>query len=151
MPLKLNKLERLRKSRAVRRAHNQRVLEHLLPLQIKELRRQRGLKQTELAEAMGKGPHNNSISRYEQPYQNFSVKTLLDFAEALDVALEIKFVPWSAYLEKSEDMSAEALAAESFENEFLSEKAVRAQRKQQDRQGKSGASKRASTPRSSKA
>jgi len=58
--------------------------------QIKELRRKKGLNQSELAELVGTS--QSTIARLENPDNfSYSLKTLLKIAEALDMELVISF------------------------------------------------------------
>ncbi|KAF0240348.1 MAG: putative transcriptional regulator [bacterium] len=61
----------------------------------------------------------NTISRLEDPsYGKLTIKTLLELASSFDVALLIKFVPFSDFLNETQALSAEALSAKSFTEEL---------------------------------
>ena len=88
-----------------------------LPIQIYTLREQRGLSQSQLAERAK--TTQTVISRLEDPdYGNFTIASLLKIASALDVALLVKFVPFTRLLNEFEDASPAALAAPEFAEEL---------------------------------
>ena len=65
------------------------------------------------------GQHQNGITRLENPfYGRFTIKTLLKIASAFDVALLVKFVPFSRFLDELKDVSPKALIAPTYEDEF---------------------------------
>lgn len=79
-----------------------------LAFQIRELREQRGVTQTDLASLLG--TRQSVVSRLERSGEKgLSLKTLLDVAQALDVAILVKFVPFSRFLREYEDVSPEAM------------------------------------------
>ena len=89
----------------------------MIPEQIRVLREQRGWSQTKLGKEAKKPP--NVVSRAEDPaYGRFTLKTLVEYASAFDVAVLVKFVPYSRYLDEFDDHSPAALHAESFTNEL---------------------------------
>jgi transcriptional regulator with XRE-family HTH domain len=101
------------------------VLEHVknsIPSQIRALREQREWKQSDLGEKAGKQQHG--IARLEDPRigHKLSIKTLLELASAFDVALLVKFVPFSRLVKEYEDVSFEALSAASITDEKEIEK-----------------------------
>lgn len=88
-----------------------------LPFQIRALREQREWSQAEL------GNHadmrQNAISRLEDAENGTpSISTLLRLARAFDVALLVKFVPFSKLLDEFKDLSSDALEVPSFEKEM---------------------------------
>lgn len=90
-----------------------------LPFQIRALREQPGREwsQAELGERAGM--RQNAISRLEDAESGTpSITTLLRLARAFDVALLVKFVPFSKLLSEFADSSSEALSALSFEQEL---------------------------------
>jgi transcriptional regulator with XRE-family HTH domain len=95
------------------------VYEHVkngIPFQIRALREERQWTQEKLGDASEKP--RNVISRLEDPnYGNFTLKTLLEIASAFEVALLVKFVPFSRLLEEYEDTSVEALGVKSITQE----------------------------------
>lgn len=80
----------------------------VIAAQIKTLREQRGLSQKALAELAGM--KQASISRLENvEYDAWTVKTLRKLAEALDVHLQVAFVPFSTAILDVVNLSREAL------------------------------------------
>ena len=87
-------------------------LKENIPFQMKTMRTERGLRQTEAAELLGKG--QNGLSRLESPaYGRLSLQTLLEVARGYDVGLVVKFVPFSRLLREYEDVTFDALSAPS--------------------------------------
>jgi len=85
-----------------------------IAFQIHALRNQRGWTQQQLAERTGKPP--SGISRLEDPdYGKVSLTTLLQIAEAFDVALLVQFAEWDDWLQRMADVSPFALQKRSFE------------------------------------
>jgi transcriptional regulator with XRE-family HTH domain len=114
---RINLVKKLLESRKFRDAY---VYEHIrngLPFQIRALRKDRNWSQSELAEAAKTS--RTVITRIEDPnYGKLTLKTLSAVASAFDVALLVKFVPFSRLLREYEDVSSEALNAK----DVLSEK-----------------------------
>ena len=95
-------------------------LKNGLAHQIRVNREARNLSQTELASRCGSKTRQETISRLEDPaYGNYSINTLLKIASAMDVALLVKFVPYSKFLIETADKSISGLYAENFEKENL--------------------------------
>lgn len=87
--------------------------------QVRAMRQSRRWTQEELANRAGK--KQNTISRLEGPsYGKMTLQTLIDLASAFDVALLVKFVPYSKFLAETQDVSPEALDSKSFEAELPS-------------------------------
>lgn len=87
-----------------------------IPLQIRVMREAREWNQTQLAEKIG--TTQNAISRLESSdYGKPNVKTLLRLAEAFDVALLVKFVPFSRFAEVLDGMSETSVAVPSFDDD----------------------------------
>jgi transcriptional regulator with XRE-family HTH domain len=81
--------------------------------QIRALREQRKLSQSELGELCSKP--QNAISRLEDPdYGQMSLQTLLELASAFDVALSVKFVDYPAFLRETKDTSTQSMLVDSF-------------------------------------
>jgi transcriptional regulator with XRE-family HTH domain len=91
--------------------------------------------QKKLAEvALGKAELQSMISRYENPdYGKYSMQTLLDLAKAFDVALEVKFAPFSSIVRLDEELPKSILAVPSFTQEL--EKGVLVSERQSDTSG----------------
>jgi transcriptional regulator with XRE-family HTH domain len=102
------------KSKSYRDAY---VAEHVrtgIAYQIRALRAQRGWSQKRLAEEMSKP--QSVVSRLEDPdYGKVSLQTVLEGAAAFDVALLVQYVSFPEFLRRTEDVSPEALQADSFD------------------------------------
>ena len=96
------------------------VAEHVkthVPIQIYLLREQRHWNQSQLAERAK--TTQTVISRLEDiDYGKLSISTLLKLASAFDIALLVKFIPFTRLLEEFKDNSPEALSAKSFSEEL---------------------------------
>lgn len=87
-----------------------------IAFQIRALRNKERWSQAQLGEKAGKA--QNVISRLEDPdYGKFTVNTLIDIASAFDVGLSVRFVAFSDLIEQTNDLSPEALAVSSYEEE----------------------------------
>lgn len=80
------------KSRLYRSVHLRRETKNEIARQLKELRG--GMTQEQFARIIGK--HQADVSRME--HGDVSIETLLDVASALDVALQVRLMPWGSYL-----------------------------------------------------
>jgi transcriptional regulator with XRE-family HTH domain len=88
-----------------------------LPFQIRGLRKERNLSQGELANKSGMAQPR--ISEMEKPGErSLNIETLLRVASALDVALEIRFVPFSELVDRSEQFDPDNFHVPSFEAEL---------------------------------
>jgi transcriptional regulator with XRE-family HTH domain len=86
--------------------------------QIRALREQRHWTQEELGRRLRKG--QNAVSRLEDPdYGRLSVKTLTELANAFDVALLVKLVPFTKFFTEIADKTPQGLEAASFSEELL--------------------------------
>lgn len=111
-----NKIERLR-DKEFRSAYVRATIEHGLAHQIRALRTARGWSQADLAAKIG-AKNQSAISRLEDPsYGRHSLMTIEKLADAFDVALLVKFAPFSRLLDETEDLSPAALNAISFAEE----------------------------------
>lgn len=101
------------KSKAYRDAY---VAEHArrgIAYQIRALRDQKGWNQGKLSNLLGKP--QSVVSRLEDPsYGKVSVQTLLEVASVFDLALQIKFVSYSTFLQQTRDLTAAAMQVASF-------------------------------------
>jgi transcriptional regulator with XRE-family HTH domain len=87
-----------------------------LPFQIRALRRSRGWTQAQLAEAAGRTqPRIAEIERAGR--RRFNLDTLLRFASAFDIGLEVGFAPFSAVVDRAERFDPDAFAIPSFDDE----------------------------------
>lgn len=106
------------KSKFYRQAY---VADHVrtgIAYQIRALRGQRGWSQKRLAEEMGKP--QSVVSRLEDPdYGKVSIQTLLEGCAAFDVALLVQYVSFPEFLRRTQDVSPEALQADSFDERQL--------------------------------
>jgi transcriptional regulator with XRE-family HTH domain len=92
------------------------VIRRGLAEQIREMRLRRGWTQADLANASGKV--QETISQLENPnYGSYTIKTLQRLAEAFDVALIVRFAPFSELASWVTNMSAEDLAVPGFEHD----------------------------------
>jgi transcriptional regulator with XRE-family HTH domain len=85
------------------------VAAHSREVLAKQMREFRGeMSQTEFAEKIGK--KQTVVSRLENPsYVGWSLSTMFEIANRLDVAVFVRFVDFPTFLKLSEDMSADAL------------------------------------------
>ena len=84
--------------------------------QIQTLRDQRNWLQKDLASRAGKP--QSVISRLEDPdYGKFNVQSLLELAATFDVALLVRFVSYSEFIKRVEQLSPEDYAVPSFEED----------------------------------
>jgi transcriptional regulator with XRE-family HTH domain len=121
----LRRIRRGKKDRAKLVASN---LDKGIAFQIRATRENRPWTQDDLAGAAGMG--QNNISRLESPeYGKHTISSLKRIAEALDVALVVRFVHFSQYVDwlsgtphLDEGLSPKALAVPSFEDEEKSGK-----------------------------
>jgi len=80
--------------------------------QFRALRKSMGLTQKEMAEKIGKP--QSVVSRLENDeYGKVSVQTLLDVAQAVDVALLVQFVSYPDFLERMRDKSPAGMVPEN--------------------------------------
>lgn len=87
-----------------------------IAFQIKSMREQqeRNWTQGELGEKMDKP--QSTVARLENPdYGKVTVSTLLEVANAMDVALLIQFVEWDDFLDRMSDLSSTAMGKRSFD------------------------------------
>jgi transcriptional regulator with XRE-family HTH domain len=85
--------------------------------QIRAMREKKGWSQQTLADNVGMGQAR--ISLLENPnYQNLSLNTLKRIANVFDVALVIRFVPFSRLFEMIDNETSETLAVPNFVDEF---------------------------------
>lgn len=118
---------RILKDLGNREYRNAFVAEHIktgVPFQLHALREKEGWTQEMLTKKSGIAQPR--LSLLEDPdYKGFTLKTLLKFASAYDVALIVRFVPFSELFKWELNLSQKTLAPESFENEeFFKEKPI---------------------------
>lgn len=109
-------LSKLKKSREYRAGYVAAQTDVLIPFQIRALRKQYGLEQKDLAELTGmKQP---TISRLEKAGTRANIETLMRIADGLDVALIVKFVPFSELVRWSDNFSPDSFTVPSFNAEL---------------------------------
>ena len=103
------------------------VAEHVrrgIAYQIRALRDQRDWNQGELSDFLKKP--QSVVCRLEDPsYGKVTVQTLLEIAAVFDVALQVRFVPFSTFLQQTRDVSSESMKALSFDDEAQLKGAIR--------------------------
>ncbi len=88
-----------------------------LPFQIRALRNERGWSQKELAERVGMA--QEGVSRLESlNYGKFTLTTLKRLASAFDVALVVRFEPFSSLVNWVADLSPDDLAVPDFDHDL---------------------------------
>ena len=88
-----------------------------IALQIRRLRENGDMSQSDLAARVG--TRQSAVSRLENTdYGRASVQTLLDIANALDVALVVKFVSYPEFLLQHGKVTPDALSAETFSQTY---------------------------------
>jgi transcriptional regulator with XRE-family HTH domain len=86
---------------------------------MRALREQHKWSQGELGKKMDPPMLQEAVWRIENPNRaNLTISTLLRVAAAFDVALEVKFVPFSAIADSAASMSAENQLILSFEDDI---------------------------------
>jgi transcriptional regulator with XRE-family HTH domain len=87
-----------------------------LAYQIRALREGRGWSPAEFSRQAGK-PQSN-ISRWEDPtYGKFNLSTLIEIASVFDVALSVRFVPFSRLLAETAVLTPQSMAVSSYDAE----------------------------------
>ena len=99
----------------------QTIAEHInvgIAFQIHGLRQRQGLKQKELAERLGDEKKQPLISSWENPnYGKYTLGTLKELAKAFDVGLLVRFVPFSALVDWTINLTGDVIAPPSFSEE----------------------------------
>ncbi len=116
-------VERLRRGKRARARLIESNLAETIAFQIRATRDARGMTQANLARDAGMT--QNNISRMEsEEYGKHSITSLKRIAEAFDVALDVRFVPYSQYIDwlsgtphLDKGISPEALAVPGFDDE----------------------------------
>jgi len=86
--------------------------------QIALLRSENGWNQTKLARKAKL--YQSQISKYEDPnFENIEIKTLRKFASAFDVALSVRFIPFSELAKWGATMSPAGFAVPSFAHDSI--------------------------------
>ena len=99
-----------------RDAFVQEAINQGIAFQIRAIRNQRGWTQGDLAERASKA--QPEISRLEDPgYEGYTLKTLAKLASAFDVALTVRFIPFSALADEIGDESSRDFKVLSFDED----------------------------------
>jgi transcriptional regulator with XRE-family HTH domain len=86
-----------------------------IAVQLRQLRKAKGWDQRDLANVLGNPKLQPMISRYENPdYGKYSITTLLELAKALDVAVVVRFAPFSELVEWDLNATPETLLPASY-------------------------------------
>ena len=110
-------MERLKTSKEHRSAYVASQINIGIPFQIRALRKQREWDQKKLAEDTGM--LQPRISAIESPgYGSMTIETLQRLANAFDVALVVKFAPFSELLRSSNRFSPDDFSVPKFEDEL---------------------------------
>lgn len=87
-----------------------------IPFQIRTMRNNRKMKQEDLGKITGM--KQEAICRLENPnYGSFTLKTLKEIANAFDVALMVKFVPFSELVKFDLNLSSGSLDLASYDED----------------------------------
>lgn len=109
---------RLRRGRESRGRFVDSHIAKAIAFQIRAMRMRAGWSQQELAEACGMT--QNQISRLESSdYGRPSITTLKRIAKAFDVALIVRFAPFSELVDWTADLAAETLDVKNFSSDEI--------------------------------
>jgi predicted XRE-type DNA-binding protein len=96
------------------------VAEHVrqgIARQIRALRNQRAWNQGRLSQLLGKP--QSVVSRLEDPsYGKVTVQTLLDLASVFDVALQVRFISYSSFLQQTRDLTISSMKVAGFNKDL---------------------------------
>jgi hypothetical protein len=85
--------------------------------QIRALRDQREWSQGKFSKLLDKP--QSVVCRLEDPgYGKVTVQTLLEIANVYDVALEVRFVPYSSFLQRTRDVSTTSMRVAEFRDDL---------------------------------
>ena len=111
-------IDELKSSKEYREAFVASHISNGIAFQLRALREAEEWDQKELAAQMGKPSAQPMISRYENPdYGKYSLSSLLELANTFDVALVVKFAPFSELIEHDSKISQSTLNVPSFSEE----------------------------------
>lgn len=90
-----------------------------IAFQLRAMRTEAQFTQGDVAEKLGNSKLQPVISRYENPdYGKYSLSTLLRLAKLFDVALVVRFEPFSKFIQWHRQSQNETLAVPNFEKEL---------------------------------
>ena len=114
-----DKEKQIRDSLASKEYREALAIEHVnttLAIQIRKMRENQQWSQSDLANRLGK--HQETISQWENPdYGRHSITTLKALAATFDVALLVKFIPFSELVKDMLSLSETRLSPPSFSEE----------------------------------
>ncbi|MEW6687556.1 MAG: helix-turn-helix transcriptional regulator [Pseudomonadota bacterium] len=103
-------------NKASRRAYVRAELVNGVASQIRILRQERNWTQVQLAKRLK--TTQTVVSRLEDPsYGKFSIQTLLQVGDAFDVALHVRYMPFSEFMLRTWDTSPHRFSAASYDEE----------------------------------
>jgi transcriptional regulator with XRE-family HTH domain len=105
------------KDKVYRHGYAEEFISGLIATQIKLLREDRNLTQSQLAELTEMKQARISLIE-SGDYSALNIRTLQRFSEAFDVALTVRFEPFSQLIELIESVSKENLSIKSFNDEL---------------------------------
>lgn len=95
-----------------------RDLDVAIAFQIRALRERQHLTQTQLAELLGGKSKQPLVSGWENPnYGKYTMETLKDLANAFDVGLLVRFVPFNSLIDWAINLTPDNIAPPSFAEE----------------------------------
>lgn len=107
------------KSNKAREAYVEAELVNGLAHQIRIIRQQRGWTQKQLALKLG--TTQTTVSRLEDPsYGRYTIRTLLSLGKVLDVALFVRYMPFSKFMPATWNTRPENFEAIGYEDELYS-------------------------------
>jgi hypothetical protein len=109
-------LERFQK-RAYRQAYLAEHVRRGIAYQIRALRDQRNWKQGIFAKLLGK-PQSVACRLEDPDYGKVTIQTLLEVANVFDVALQVRFVPYSTFVRNTRDVSSTSMQAPEFKDDL---------------------------------
>ncbi len=109
-------LEKLQR-RPYRHAYLGQHVRRGIAYQIRALRDQRKWKQGTFAKFLGK-PQSVACRLEDPDYGKMTVQTLLEVANVFDVALEVRFVPYSTFICNTRDVSITSMRVPEFKDDL---------------------------------
>jgi len=110
-------LDSFKSSKEYRHAFIEEKVRTWVAAQIRAIRQQRHLRRPEFAKLLGKAP--SWVFRLEDPNEAPpTISTLLQVAEAFDVDLDVRFVPFTDFLRTVDTQTPESFEVPSFDEEL---------------------------------